>query len=294
MANGSGQIPVLDCVRSAWQFLLRNGRRLAPAALIVALVTEIGPIIGMLTGAADAESASTLAPNLGGYIAMLPGVLASLVLTAAVLRLAIRDEFIGATGLMLAADELRLIGVFAGLMCIIIPFGSLVVLIVSVVVIPRLASSPEEFQRLLDDPDAMSIALETGLGPAGSAAFLIFMFAAIGIFIYVATRLSMMNAATVGERRVVMFQTWPWSRGNVFRMLGALILTLLPAQLIDTVIYGLAATVFTGVASPGNAALTIPIFHIITTFVTAMLSIPSIVVGAILYKGLRPADFVAK
>ncbi|MEQ1781058.1 MAG: hypothetical protein ABMA14_06855 [Hyphomonadaceae bacterium] len=294
MANGSGQIPVLDCVRSAWQFLLRNGRRLAPAALIVALVAEIGPIIGGLSGAADAESASALSANLGSFIAMLPGVLASLALTAAVLRLAIRDEFIGATGLTLGADEVRLLGVLAGLMCIIIPFGSLVFLVVSVVVIPRLASSPEELQRLLDDPDAMSTALENSLGPAGSAAFLFFMFAAIGIVIYVATRLFMMNAATIGERRVVMFQTWKWSRGNVLRMLGALLLTWLPASLIDTMIYSLAATVFSGVASPGNAALTIPIFHIITTFVTAMLSIPSIVVGAILYKGLRPADFVAK
>ncbi len=294
MANGSGQIPVLDCVRSAWQFLLRNGRRLAPAAIIVALVAEIGPIIGMLTGAADAGSASTLAPSLGNFVSMLPGILASLVFTAAILRLAVRDEFIGATGLLLGPDELRLLGVFAGLMCIIIPFGALVFLIVSVVVISRLASSPAELQRLLDDPDAMSTALETTLGPAGSAAFLLFMFAAIGIFIYVATRLFMMNAATIGERRIVMFQTWKWSRGNVLRMLGALLLTWLPASLMDTMIYSLAATVFSGVASPGNAALTIPIFHIITTFVTAMLSIPSVVVGAILYKGLRPADFVAK
>lgn len=294
MANGSGQIPVLDCVRNAWQFLLSNGRRLAPAALIVALVTEIGPIMAMLTGASDAESASALSANLGGFITMLPGILASLVFTAAILRLAIRDEFIGATGLMLGADELRLVGVFAGLMCIVIPFGTLVYLIVGVAVMSRLASSPEELQRLLDDPDAMSTALENTLGPAGSAAFLLFMFAVLGLFIYVATRLFMMNAATIGERRVVMFQTWSWSRGNVFRMLGALLLTWLPASLIDTLVSALAASVFSGIATPGNAGVVIPIFHVLTTFVAAMLSIPSIVVGAILYKGLRPADFVAK
>jgi hypothetical protein len=294
MANGSGQIPVLECARSAWQFLLRNGRRLAPAALIVALVAEAGPIIGLLASAPGAESASAPAFNAGGVLSMIPGVLASLVFTAAILRLTIRDEFVGPTGLTVGADELRLLGVLAALFCIIVPFGALVYLVVSVAVISRLASSPEALQKLLDDPDAMSIALENALGPTGSAAFLLFMFVALGIFIYVAARLFMMNAATIGERRMVMFQTWKWSRGNIFRMLGAIILTWFPASLIDTMFYSFSAALFGGVASAENAAVTIPIFRIITTFVAAMLSIPSIAVGAVLYKGLRPADFVAK
>jgi hypothetical protein len=35
-------------------------------------------------------------------------------------------------------------------------------------------------------------------------------------------------------------------------------------------------------------------FNAVATFVAAIVGIPSIVLGAILCKGLRPADFVAK
>lgn len=294
MADGSGQVPVVACIRSAWQFLFQNWRRFVPAAIIVSLIAEIGPAIALVTASSTPQSQSALSANLGEFVMMLPATLASLLLAAAVLRMVVREEFVGVTGLMLGADELRLLGVLAGLLCIIVPFGTLVYFIVSIGVLSRLAATPAELQRLLDDPDALGAALDTALGPAGSFAFLVFMFLALGLAIYVATRLFMINAATIGERKVVMFQTWRWSRGNVLRMLSAILLTWLPSSLIDSVLYGLGVTILNGVVSEQNATIVIPVFRVVTTFAAAMLTMPVIALGGIFYKGLRPVDFVAK
>jgi hypothetical protein len=294
MADGSGQVPVIECVRGAWQFLLHNWRRFLPAAIIVALIAEIGPTIALLTASPTEQTATAMSANLGQILMMAPAALASLLFAAAVLRLAVRDEFIGATGLAFGADEVRLLGVLAGLLCIIVPFGTLVYLIVSIGVLSRLAANPAELQRLMDDPEALSSALETALGPAGSATFLIFIFAVLGVVIYVSTRLFLINAATIGERKVVMFQTWKWSRGNVFRIFAAIALTWLPSSLIDSVFYGVGVSILGSVVNEQNAIITIPVFRVVTTFVTALVTIPTIVLGAVFYKGLRPADFLAK
>ena len=291
---GSGKLPVIECVRSAWQFLLANGRRFVPAAIIVALIAEIGPFIALATGSRDGGSQTVLSASLGQFAIMLPGIVASLMFAAAVLRLAVRNEFIAPTGLAFRADETRLLGVSAGLLCVVLPFVALVYLVMTFGVLARLASTPAELERVLNDPEALSTALETALGPAGSAAFLLFVVFLMVVAAYTATRLFMINAATIGERRIVMFQTWAWSRGNIFRMLLAMIMTWLPATLIEGAIYNVAAGSLNALVTEQNALISIPIFRVATTFVAAMLSIPPIALGAIIYKGLRPADFVAK
>ena len=108
---------------------------------------------------------------------------------------------------------------------------------------------------------------------------------------YIATRdLEVaVNAAAVGEGRIVFFQTWSWSKGNVFRIIAAMILTALPVWLFNLIIGSIIAE--TGAAQNLVAAVVVDS----ASSITAVLgSIPSIALGAQLYRGRRPPEFVAK
>ena len=292
MANGTGQVPVVAIARESWVFFLRNWRMFLPAAGVTAVISALGPLLLMMSSAPAAAGEPSLGP--GDFLAAIPGTIAGLLFAAAVLRKVIRNEFIAPMGLTFGADEVRLLGVMAGLACIIIPFGTLAFVIIQFAVFARLASNPEALNALMNDPEALSEALETTLGPAGMMAFTLFLMMMVGLVLYGLVRLSMINAATIGERRMVMFQTWKWSRGNVLRIFGALLLTGMPTYLVSSLFVELALAALNAVANPGNMIVSVIAYSASVAFVGAMLSIPSTALGAILYKGLRPADFVAK
>lgn len=295
MANGSGLVPVIAIARESWVFFLQNWRMFLPAAGVTAVIAALGPLFRMLSSGPEPIS-DTAAPTigLGDFIAAIPGTIAGLLFAAVVLRKVIRNEFTGPTGLAFGADELRLLGVMAGLACIVIPFGTLALFVVQVVVLARLATTPEAAAALTDNPEAFGAALETALGPAGLLAFTLFLMVFVGVLLYGLVRLAMINAATIGERRMVMFQTWSWSRGNVLRIFAALLLTGVPAYLVSSLFLEIALAVVTAVATSGNALIVGFVYSASVAFVGAMASIPSTALGAILYKGLRPVDFVAK
>lgn len=289
-----GKVPVMDCFTQAWRFLDRNWRLMLPAAAVTAALAQIGLVLVMILRPAAAEGESLLVAALWDLVAVIPVMVASLMFTAAVLRKALRDEFIGPTGLAFGADEIRLLGVTAALTCMLLPLVGLFFFVVSTVVLSRVAATPEAMNALLADPEALNAALEAALGPTGFLAFLLFFILVMAIVLYVSVRLTMVNAATMGERRVVIFQTWSWSRGNVWRILGAVFLTALPVMffqgLVDSV--GVEAVQATPEAS-GRAMVQLGV-STVTTFLFALASIPTTALGAILYKGLRPGDFVAK
>ncbi len=293
MADAAGKLPIITCVRDAWLFLRDHWRMFVPAAIATALVSQVGFILAVMSGG-GAGSQPAFGGNVGDLAVAMPAVLASLVFAAAVLRKAVRNEFMGPMGLGFGADELRLLAIVAAYACMIIPFGTLVFVIVTTTVLSRLAATPEELAVLLEDPEALNAALTQALGPSGTAAFLLFIMLVFAAAIYLLTRLFMVNAATIGERRVVMFQTWNWSRGNVLRMFAAMMLTWFPAYVIDSLVVEVGVAILRPIASEGNAGIVLIAFNAVATFVAAMVGIPSIVLGAILYKGLRPADFVAK
>jgi hypothetical protein len=285
----AGKVPVIECFTLAWRFMNDNWRILLPAAAITAVLSQAGVALVFAVRPADATQ-SMLASTIWDVIAMLPAMVASMLFTAVVLRKAIRNEFIGRTGLVFGADEVRLLAVALALMCLLLPLGGLFFFVMTGVVLSRLASSPEQLDILLNDPEAMSEALEASLGPTGVLAFVLFAILVMALAVYISVKLAMVNAATIGERRVVIFQTWSWSRGNLWRVLGALILTALPVFFLGNILESLRLSVLA--AAPGM--VTLMATNALIAFVLALGSIPSIALGAILYKGLRPADFVAK
>ncbi len=292
--NTSDKVPILECVRASWTFLVQHWRLFLPAAALVAAISQTGAILSFLLAPAEGQSQSALQAAIDQVLIYAPALIASVVFAAAVLRKAVRDEFTGRTGLAFGADERRLLGVMLAMACLFLPLIGLVLLVLSITVFSRIATSQEALEALLADPDAMNAAIALALGEAGSAALSLFIMIIFAIFILLAARLCMVNAATIGERRIVIFQTWSWSRGNVLRVIAALILTFLPVIMINNLIGSVAIAVM---QSASGAGPSIPVFVLASfavSFVTTLTSLPTVAPGAILYKGLRPKDFVAK
>lgn len=290
----AGKVPVLACVREAWQFLLTNWRLFLPAAAIVAVVSQVGPTLALLTPPAPGIQQSVMQKMLGDFLAYTPAMLASLLYSAAILRKAVRDEYSGRTGLTFGADEVRLLGVAAAMACLFIPLVSLVVIVLSVTVFSKIATSEAAMQALLADPEAMNDAIIAAVGEDGAAALSLFIMIVFVIFIVLAARLYMVNAATIGERRIVMFQTWSWSSRNVLRVLAAMILTILPVMLIDSVVDTVGVSLLLSLPEGARGVVPILLIRALVTFVGAMTTIPVVALGAIFYKGLRPPGFVPK
>lgn len=289
----AGKVPVIACVRQAWEFLLQNWRMFLPAAAIVAVISQVGPLFAILTAPQTPQPQSVMQDFLGGVLISLPAMIASLLYSAAILRKVVRNEVTGQFGLTFGADEIRLVGVAAAMACLFVPLISLVVIVLAVTVFSKIATTPAALEALLADPEAMNEAIIAAVGEGGAAAlslFIIFMFV---LFMVLAARLYMVNAATIGERRMVIFQTWSWSNGNVMRLLAAMILTVLPVMLIDSVVDSFGVTILQSIGE-GREVISWLLVRTLITFVGAITTIPVVALGAIFYKGLRPPGFVPK
>jgi hypothetical protein len=277
----SGKVPVIACIRAAWAFFLENWRLFIPAAAIVAFVSQVGPLLAGLAASPNRPPQSALQAVFGDFLVYLPGIIAGLMFTAAILRKAVRDEFLAPTGLAAGADEIRLLG------------AGLVALVLWIALFSKIVTSEAAMQALLNDPEAMNKAIVEALGEGGAMALSLFLMLVMAIFIVLVARLYMINAATIGERRIVLFQTWSWSRGNVLRMIGAMILTVLPVMLIDNIVQTIAVSFLVAIPE-GSRFMPGLLASAIVAFASAMTTIPVAALGAVFYKGLRPPDFVAK
>jgi hypothetical protein len=292
--NTSDKVPILECVRASWAFLIQHWRLFLSTAAVVAAISQLGVILSFLTAPADGQPQSALQAPIGELLIYLPAVIAGVFFVAAVLRKVVRDEFIGQTGLAFGADERQLLGVMLAMACLYLPLAGLVAVVLIVTVLGRIATTPDALEALLADPEAMNDAIAMALGETGSAALSLFIIIIFAIFILIAARLSMVNAATIGERRIVIFQTWSWTRGNVLRVIAALILTFLPVIMINNLIGSVAIAIMRSIPGAGESIPLLVLASFAVSFATTMTSIPTIALGAVLYKGLRPREFVAK
>lgn len=280
--SSTGKIPITQVVAEAYKFFTANGGKLAPAAAVCAAIAAGATTLLQGSGSALSVGAVMLA----GLISTLAG----LAFAAAVLRLAVRGEFQAPMGLGFGQDEFRLLGVAAGLMLVFAPPVALALLVFSFVIVGRMQLTPEEMQAHSNDPEAMQRAMEQALGPGGMAAMTVAIFAGLLLLLWVGARLFMVQSATIGERRMVAFQTWGWSRGNVGRVILSILMALIPPMLVVTIIGNMLWAV-------AGQAPSMPLYLgllAITTFLDLLAQIPAIALGAILYKGLRPPGFVPK
>lgn len=280
-AGEAGKVPVLEVVKAAYAFFVANWAALVPACLVLAAA-----------GAATLAIEVSLAPGLAPVV--LSGVLSTLsgaVFAAAVLRKALRPGEPGGATPGFGVDEMRLVGVSVSLTLMFLPLVMIAAFILSAVVAGRLADSPEAMAELAADPRKLADAIVASMSPAGQMAFSGFILLLTGVGLWLATRLCLVNAATIGERRIVILQTWTWTKGNLLRVLAAMVLTYMPALIIGSVVTSLVAP---GGESTHVNVVTAALIGGVQGFVAALTTIPGLALAAQLYAGLRPPEFVAK
>jgi len=274
----SGKVPVVECVAAAWRFMFENWTRFLPAAAIVSVASGIAPL--MATAFVGAEYVVT--------------VIASVLFTAVVLRYAVRGEYSAPTGLALGADEARLIGVLGATALVYAPLLFVLLIAWGVSLLNSLGLTAEEIEALSRNPEEFNQAVAKAMAAPPSPTLVVIGVIAFVVLAYLATRLFLVNAATIGERRAVFFQTWSWSKGNVLHIFAAIFLTALPSVLVSLIVGSiLSGVAFQEAGSPAGA-ITVIVVGTVVSLISTLLSIPQIVLGAHLYKGLRPPDFVAK
>ncbi len=291
MSDGAGgKVPVMESVQAAWRFFFANWAQFAPVAAVFGVGAAL---IDLLSSPATQDGAAATIDFSGLLLRSIGSAVIGAVFVAAVLRKAVRNKSQGPLGIAFGRDELRLIGVTLSLFLMFVPFVLLAALILSLVVFSRLGITQEALQKLMSNPDALSNLIEDRMGPAGLLAFSLFVLIATVIVIWVLVRLALINAATIGERRIVIFQTWTWTHDNFWRVLAAFLIAGIPAVAISYVANSILAEL-SGAGKSSGGAVEFLITSALAGFVGAMSQIPQLALVAHLYKGLRPPDFQPK
>jgi hypothetical protein len=268
----SGAVPVGEVVAASWRFLFANWRQFLPAALVTSGFSTIGSLTG---GPAMAAL----------FLGLVLVVIAQLAFAASVLRKAVRSEVSGIAGLQFGADEMRLLGIALCTFLLLLPPVFIFGTIFSVVMAGRLVAAGVDPQATEIAPEVFNkVMAETIATPAGMLA----VAALFAVTFYVSARLVMANAATIGERKIVFLQTWSWSKGNVLRVIGAMALTLLPILFLNVVLALLTP------AQPSGGVVGVVLIVYLRSLIGMLAGVPLIALGAHLYKGLRPPNFVAR
>lgn len=284
----SGKVPVLQTVSDSWRFAMDNIARLAPAAIILGVaITLVETLASGMPGVGAA-----FAPGGAAFMALdfLGGVLVRAFFAGVIFRLMMREEFSRPTGLQFGRDEVRLLGAQIGAALIYGPIAIAIVfgpaMLVSHSLIPDIARA----QALMADPQAFADTLIDAFGSTGASLVMAVLLALVAAVLWVLLRLCLVQAASFAERRIVVLQTWGWTRGNLMRIAAAHILVYVPAMLAATIIVALIA----GVAAPDDATASGAAIIAVRTLINVLsiiAEIPLIALMAILYRGLRPPAF---
>ena len=250
-------VPVLESVRAALGFWRFSTPRVAG---VLAAVLAANFISVTATGA----------PLRFGF--GLIGVLMGVIANAALLRLAFADEHgddpefrIGPGGFQWGRPETRLLG--ATLLLAFLLFIAILFLIVLAVICGAADVAVGDHGGGASTPSP-ALRLVVGL--------LAFALALVGIWLGV--RVALYPAATVAEKRLMVFSTWGLTRGQFWRIFAAIVLVLSPTIVLTAVL--------TNAPLPNAVSQAL---RILLEVVNAFLEVP-LVCGlyAYLYRGLRP------
>ena len=277
MAN----VPVIQSVRAAWAFRQLHWRRVAGVLAAVAAANTVDQALDLSGGQGPAQFAVTIL-----------SLLFLLLAYGALLRLAFADEHPGDPefepgphGFQWGKPERRLLGMGALLVfLLLLAILTLVFVVFLIFVTAGVGAVTAE-----TSPESVMAAL----GPGGQA----MLGVVVGLFmvavILLSIRLTIAPAATVALRRIQVFEVWPLTRGQFWRILAASLLVSVPS-IIAGVFTGIAFEMIAAPAAEG-AQVVLPLSDallvaVIPNLVAAFLVLPmGVGLIAYLYRGLRPA-----
>ncbi|MEM6627923.1 MAG: hypothetical protein AAF719_14595 [Pseudomonadota bacterium] len=278
----AGKVPVLESAAEAWRFARDNWMRFLPAMGILAL--GFAYYQSEITG-------WTTTPDWGG-LALVGFVyfIASVVAMCAFLRGSTRGEVGDGPGLNFAMDELRYIAVIVGLSLVIGIVGFFVMFLFSIVFVGMAARSGVDFEAIGNDQAAMTEAFIAVMQSGGGLTIGVLGLLIGCLYLWFSVRMSLFLPATIGEQRMMIFQTWSWTKGNFWPILGAVLLTLVPVALIGGIIVGFIEIAIVGDEPYRASALTRFLAYLPNGALTAFTSLLWAGLVGRLYQGLRPRD----
>jgi hypothetical protein len=199
----------------------------------------------------------------------------------------VRNEFVAPTGLSFGQDEAQLAAVLISYGLLLAPPILVFAIVYTAVALGQAHLTPEQAEAMASDPVAVNRMMENAIATPPGALVCI---AGLAAFAVLSARLYMVSAATIGEKRVVFFQTWSWSKGNVLRIIAAMLMTALPSVIINV----LSGEILGSLAPAASGPLVRGAIGVIVGLIAAFASVPPTALGAELYRGLRPPGFVPK
>lgn len=277
-------MPVFELVVGGYRFFAANALRFAPLALLMAVSGGWLQIV--------ARDFAVGMENATPYInitSIASGVALALVTAAAfqsaVLRLAVRGEFVGPQGFAFGIDELRLLGATLILMGAVLLVAALFAAIVFMLL------GAEDAARLLAvfsrpdeaaDPAELEAILSGGRGGLISLLFTL----TLVVTIWASIRLSLVQPATIAENGIRVVSSMKWTRGIVFSLLAAIILTSAPLSLVIQIVRSAFVSLLVGgapadlVAAPEGVLFSL---GAVSGFLEALAALPTLAMLAAVY-----------
>lgn len=277
-----GKVPVRECVGAALRYVRENWRVIATiAALSASIATFLavasnfaGPASVLITLISSFVGAATYGAFTSGCLSGFAGV---------------RERLVG--------DGMRVWGAMAVvcffLLIVFVVLGVPGVIVFAVLIGPRYGA---ELQNVSGDQAATAALMQRIVieNPGMILAFLVFY----GVLLLALTsRLYLAAPASVEAKRILTFETWSWTRGNMWRIVGARLMLLAPAYLIAAgVSYILASAMGLNINDPASAQAfaraQVPLYAIYL-FVSGFLQLglySALEAGlsTYLYRGLKP------
>jgi hypothetical protein len=271
MAGSDGKAPVFEIIREGVLFARSNFTAIAPAAVAVTMINAVAGAVASIEAAPDALAAFVLSFSF----------LAHLSFTAFVLRLAVHQDRSGLLGLKLGAEEGRVLLVSVATAAVGALIGVIGLIVVSSAVGIAAQQSGVDLEAIRGDEAAVQAAvMQQFTGPNAPVLWLVV--AAFGLAVaWFAARLAVAPAATIGERRMLIFSTFPWTRGNAFRIIAALA----PFQILAGLL------LLASMSVKGAPPMVFAADFLLTFVQLAAISPAMLGATAYLYKGFRPPDF---
>lgn len=276
------KVPVRENVGAALRFVRENWRPIAivsaissAALTILAAMSDVSPMLGLPVWLISTfVNALTSAVFIGACLSGFTGW-----------RQRIRGDGLRVWG------AIAVVGFFLFIVAIVLGLPGLVVFLV--LMWPRYGV---ELQGAGNDQAAMATVLER-IVSENSGVVLCFMIFYALVWLALTSRLYAAAPASVDARRILTFETWSWTRGNMWRVMGARLMLLTPAYILTAgVSYLIAGAMGFRVNDPASAeafAHQARPLYLIFLFVSGFLQLglySALEAGlsTYLYRGLKP------
>ncbi|MBI1252627.1 MAG: hypothetical protein GC189_14290 [Alphaproteobacteria bacterium] len=288
MATPPGKAPILETASAGLRYAVQNWRANVPASAIGAIAMAVLGYLTLRAGAGANVGAALLTQIFG------------LAVTGALYGFFVRGA-LGVSGSAAPGGVAVSIARVIGAMIVVGFFLFIVTVVMGIVALVILATAiapyAADFEAAQRDPQATMAVFERVM-EANPFPFLLVGVVFAFVWMALTSRLYLAAPASVAEGRVMSFDTWRWTKGNMLRIIAARLILLAPIFVVVVVVQGVLGLAFG--ADPGDPAALerlaqSPVAYLVqssvSNFVTfALLYAAEAGLSTYLYRGLRPPD----